>query len=83
MMNPALLLKAKLAKDKFLANHPKVMPFFKTVQETCIAEGTVLAITVKTPDGRTLESNIKLLAEDIALYNDMMAVLDSGTTGNK
>ena len=35
------------------------------VKDTAMVEGTVLAMKVTTPDGKTLESNIKLTANDI------------------
>ena len=35
------------------------------IKDNALQEGTVLGVTVTTPDGRKIESNIKLTANDI------------------
>lgn len=68
-MNPMLLMQMQQRFTQFQQDHPKVMPFFRAVGDNAVQEGTVFAIKVTTPDGRTLESNIKLTANDIETIN--------------
>ena len=55
----------------FQEDHPKVMPFMQAVGNMAIEEGTVFAVKVTTADGKVLESNIKLTANDIETINMM------------
>lgn len=68
-MNPMMLMQLQQRLGKFQQDHPKVMPFFQAVGANAVTEGTVFAIKVTTPDGKTLESNIKLTANDIETIN--------------
>jgi hypothetical protein len=68
-MNPMLIMQLQQRMSQFVQDHPKVMPFLNAVGENAVQEGTVLAMKVTTPDGRTLESNIKLTANDIDTIN--------------
>ncbi len=70
-MNPMLLMQFQQRLSQFQQDHPKVMPFFQAVGNNAVQEGTVFAIKVTTPDGKTLESNIKLTANDIETINMM------------
>ncbi len=74
-MNPALLLKAKIEKDKFIARHPKFVPFLKAAQRSVIQEGAVLEIKITAPDGQTLETNVKMSAEDMKAYQELTDLL--------
>ncbi|MBP3824506.1 MAG: hypothetical protein ILA11_02050 [Butyrivibrio sp.] len=49
----------------FQQDHPKFVPFLMAIKDNALQEGTVLGVTVTTPDGRKIESNIKLTAGDI------------------
>ena len=62
---PQLFMKFQQRMQLFTQDHPKVLPFFKAVGDNAIEEGTVFAVKVTTPDGKTLESNIKLTANDV------------------
>ena len=64
-MNPMMLMQMQQRLQTFQQDHPKVMPFFMAVKDTAMVEGTVLAMKITTPDRKTLESNIKLTANDI------------------
>ena len=44
---------------------------FQAVGANAVTEGTVFAVKVTTPDGKVLESNIKLTANDIETINMM------------
>ena len=70
-MNPMLLMQLQQRLSQFQQDHPKVMPFFQAVGNNAVQEGTVFAIKVTTPDGKTLESNIRLTANNIETINMM------------
>ncbi|ADL35702.1 hypothetical protein bpr_III012 [Butyrivibrio proteoclasticus B316] len=70
-MNPMLLLQLQKRMGLFQEDHPKVMPFMQAVGNMAIEEGTVFAVKVTTADGKVLESNIKLTANDIETINMM------------
>lgn len=59
----------------FRNRHPKIHMFFKKAAETgAFGPGTVLELTVKTPDGRELAANMKILPEDMELLEQIAAV---------
>jgi hypothetical protein len=64
-MNPMMLMQLQQRIQTFQQDHPKVVPFFTAVKDNALQEGAVFAMKVTTPDGKTLESNIKLTANDI------------------
>lgn len=70
-MDIKTMLQMQNAWKTFTQNHPKFPPFLKAAQEE-IREGTVLAFTVTTPEGKTIESNLKLNASDIQLIEMAM-----------
>ena len=59
----------------FQQDHPKFVPFMTAVKNNALEEGTVFAMKVTTPEGKTIESNIRLTANDIETIRMMM---DSG-----
>lgn len=71
MMNPAKLFKIKGAWDKFIANHPKVPMFINAVKASGIDEGTVVEVTVTTPEGNTFSTNVKVTESDKELFADL------------
>lgn len=71
MINPAKLLKMKSAWDTFTRNHPKFPLFLKAMQQSAIEEGTIIEITVTTPEGKTLNTNVKLTGSDMELFRDL------------
>ena len=64
-MNPMMIMQLQQRMQTFQQDHPKVMPFMMAVKDNALQEGTVIAMKVTTPDGKSLESNIKLTANDI------------------
>ena len=66
------IMKVKKAKDTFVENHQKFTIVMGAVKQQALVEGTVMAITVTTPDGRKIESNIKLQASDIEAMNEIL-----------
>lgn len=71
-MNPMLLMQLQQRFSLFSQDHPKVLPFFRAIGSNAMQEGTIIDIKVTTPDGKTLESNIKLTANDIETARMMM-----------
>ena len=69
MLNPVKLMNLKSLKNQFAKNHPKFTKFLYAVWETALVEGTVIQIQVKTPDNRTLSSNLKRKKEDLELLD--------------
>lgn len=48
-------------------NHPKFPMFLNAVSREALIEGSVIEITVTTPEGKNYCSNIKLKQEDLEL----------------
>lgn len=63
----AMLQKFKSSIDLFRSNHPKFPLFVNAVTQNALAEGTIIEITVTSPEGKQYSSNIKLKEEDIEL----------------
>ena len=70
-INPMKLLQIKNAWDQFQANHPKFPKFLSAVHQHGIQEGTIIEVKITTPEGEELTSNLKVKAEDIALFQEM------------
>lgn len=71
MLNPAKLLKLKGAWDRFSAGHPKFISFLKAVGMNSMEEGTIVEITVTRKDGTATTGNLKITAEDLALFDEL------------
>ncbi len=71
MLNPAKILKIKSYWNKFTQNHPKFPQFINAVQNTGIAEGTVIEVNITTPEGKTLSTNIKVTASDKEMFEEL------------
>lgn len=69
MLNPSVLFKIKGAWDTFSANHPKFPLFVKAVGQSGIKEDSIVEIAVTTPEGKRLETNVKLTASDMELID--------------
>ena len=58
-MNFQALMQMKTLWQRFTNNHPKFPAFLRAVQPE-IREGSVLSISVKNPEGKVIESNLKV-----------------------
>ena len=56
------------AWDTLKASHPKFPAFMKAAQST-LREGTIIEFKITTPEGKTIESNLKLNASDMELMD--------------
>lgn len=67
-MNPMALIKAKKSWDTFSKNHPRFPAFLQAVQSAGIKEGTVIEVSVTTPDGKNMMTNVKITASDMQAF---------------
>ena len=70
-MNPMALLKAKKSWETFCGNHPRFPAFMQAVQSAGIQEGTIIEVSVTTPAGKTMTTNVRLTASDMQAFNDL------------
>lgn len=66
-MNPAALFRLKGAWQSFTQNHPKFPLFLQAVQNTPMQAGTVIDFKITTPEGKTMQTNVRLTASDLEL----------------
>lgn len=64
-------MKAKKAFDQFRGNHPKFVAFFRKTLQGGIPEGTIIELTVTKPGEEPVTTNMKVQAEDIALFQEL------------
>ena len=71
----------KLAQgwNTFRKNHPKFPEFLKALKKSGIREGTIVRIAVDQPDGGRIETNVKIQASDLALFEELKFA-DPGST---
>lgn len=70
-MNPMALLKAKKSWETFVGNHPRFPAFLQAVQGAGIQEGTVIEISVTTPEGRNMMTNVKITDSDMQVFEEL------------
>lgn len=67
----AMLQKLKSGIDRFRTNHPKFPLFLKAVSQDALREGSVIEISVTTPEGKNYCSNVRLNADDMELMETL------------
>ena len=70
-MNPMALLKMKKSWDTFTGNHPRFPAFLQAVQNTGIKEGTIIEVTITTPEGKSMTTNVRIQASDLQAFEDI------------
>lgn len=70
-INPMKMLEAQRIWKEFTERHPKFPQFMSAVKQEGITEGTVLEVQITYPDGRKLESNLKVSREDLDALNSL------------
>lgn len=75
MINPAVLLKLKGAWDKFSANHPKFPMFLKAASQNAIEEGSIIEIAITDSEGRKIDTNLMIKAEDMELFESLKQMM--------
>ena len=71
MINPASLMKVIGMRNKFINNHPKVAEFFRRVVVNGMPEGTIIEVTVTKPGEDPITTNMKVLASDLEIMNEL------------
>ena len=71
MMDFTAIMKMKSAWDTFTNNHPKFMPFLQAVGREAIGDGTVIEVSVKSPDGKEYNTNMRLTQSDLEQIKKM------------
>lgn len=70
-MDFGMLLKLGGMWGKFSKNHPKFPQFVKAFQKNKLVEDTIIDIKIAYPDGNTLDTNLKITASDLALFEEL------------
>ena len=65
------LFQLKSYFDTFKANHPKVLQFINVVASKGIPEGSVIEITVETPDGEKYNANMRVTQSDLEMIQKL------------
>lgn len=75
MFNPGKIFRMKNAWEAFTASHPKFPLFLEAVNQNALQEGTIIEFSVTTPDGKTLQSNVKLNKSDVEAIRELTSDL--------
>ena len=70
----AMIQKLKSDLNLFRANHPKFPMFLKAVSQDAIEEGSIIEISVTTPEGKKYCTNVKLKADELALFESLKSI---------
>lgn len=76
-MNPLKLMQMKSSWDRFQKNHPRFLAFLNAVQRQGIREGMILEFKVTSPEGEELVTNMRVTADDIALFLELQEIAKS------
>lgn len=71
-MNPLNFMKLGSQWEHFKENHPKFPKYLSAVAQKGVKEGSVFEFKVKTPEGEELAANVRLKAEDVELFREIM-----------
>ena len=63
------------AWNTFKKNHPKFPAFMRAVEKDGIREGTIIEIKVTSPEGKERETNLKVTASDMALFEMLRGMM--------
>ena len=70
----ARLQKLKSQLDTFHRNHPKFAPILDAVNKNALGEGTIIEISVTSPEGRHYETNLKVNQEDLEFLRSLQGL---------
>lgn len=73
-MNIGNMMKMQGALAQFNKNHPKIAPFLKAVQADGIKPGTIIEVTVTTPEGTSRTANLKVQESDLELLESLSSM---------
>ena len=72
-MNFQSLLQLKSLWQRFTNQHPKFPAFLRAAQPA-LKEGSILSFAITTPEGKTLESNLKVTSTDLELVESLKQI---------
>ena len=75
LQNPASIFQMMNLWNRFKQNHPKFPKFMTAVYQNGIREGSIIEINVTTPDGPSLNSNLKISAADMRLIEELKGLI--------
>lgn len=70
-MNPQNLMALMGAWNVFQSNHPKFPAFLTAIKNQGIKEDTIIEISITDPDGKRIETNIKVKQSDLELFESI------------
>ncbi len=79
-INPMKLLQMKAGWEKFKENHPRLVPFVQAAGRE-LREDAVIEMALVTPEGRRLETNLKVKASDMELMRDILELAEAEKKG--
>ena len=59
------LMQAMAAWETFKKNHPKFPGFIEAARKEGVHEGTILSFAMETPEGKKIETNLKVQESDL------------------
>lgn len=65
-INPVKIMQLRAGWEKFQSNHPRLVPFMKAAGSK-VEEGAVIEMALVTPDGKRMETNLKVKPDDMEL----------------
>lgn len=71
-IHPFQLMQFQEMFETFRQNHPKFPLFLRAVGKDAIKEGTVIELTVKTPEGKNYCTNLRLTSSDVELLQSLL-----------
>ena len=70
-MNPGAIMQVMNAWNVFQGNHPKFPAFLDALKRQGIKEDSIIEISITDPSGQKIETNIKVKASDLELFNSL------------
>lgn len=70
-MNPQAIMQIMAAWNTFRSNHPKFPAFLEALRVQGIKEDSVIEISITDPDGKKIETNIKVKQSDLDLFESL------------
>lgn len=71
MINPAKLLQFSKDWKGFEGRHPKFVMFLKSAMQSGVGVDSIVDIQITLPDGRKIESNMKICPEDVEFIKNI------------
>ena len=78
MINPMKFMQVKSMLATLKQNHPKFPSFLDAVSKRELCKDTIIEIKVTTPDGESLESNLRLKESDLEVLRQMQELRKEG-----